>query len=103
MTTGTPLKPTPSVLKGLQIVTDAGDDGIRPREFARLMWPDSPGWQRYAKAGYGAHRGGGMYRTGGAFLARLHHAGLTRHTYNYQYDTAHAITPAGREFLEANR
>lgn len=97
------MKPTPSVLKGLRIVEQAGDLGIRPREFARAMWPDSPGWNRYVRSGpNGAHLGGGMYPAGGAFLGRLRNAGLTRRTQNGRYDTAHAITPAGREFLRAH-
>lgn len=98
------MKATPSVLRGLQIVADAGDQGIRPREFARAMWPDSPGWQRSSRSGpNGTHRGGGMYLTGGAFLGRLERAGLTYHARNYEYDTSHAITQAGLKFLEENR
>ena len=97
-----PVRPTPSVLKALRVVAD--NPGIRPREFAKAMWPDSPGWERSARSGpNGSHQGGGMYPAGGAFLGRLALAGLTRRTHSHEYDTGHAITPAGQAMLDAAR
>jgi len=56
--------------KALKIVRDHGP--IRPREFAKAMWPDSPGWKRHCKCGPGGcHQGGGMYTAGGAYLGKL--------------------------------
>lgn len=95
------IKATPAVLKGLQIIAD--HPGIRPREFAKKMWPDSPGWKRHSRSGpNGAHQGGGMYLTGGAFMGRLNNAGLTVHTYAHRFDTGHELTDAGRKMLEDN-
>jgi hypothetical protein len=90
---------SPARLRALRIIAD--EPGIRPREFAKKMWPDSDGWKRHSRSGpKGAHRGGGMYLTGGAFLGRLNNDGLTYHTNTYQYDTGHALTTAGERALE---
>lgn len=47
-------------------------DHIRPREFAELMWPNSPGWNRVHKCGpYGVSFGAMMPKVGGGFLGKL--------------------------------
>jgi len=86
--------------RALLILQGQGEQGIRPREFAKAMWPDSPGWQRSVKCGpNGSHRGGGMYTTGGAYLARLVRAGWARKNYRDTYDTSVSITTAGEQAL----
>lgn len=56
--------------KALEIIRDHGP--IRPREFARKMWPDSEGWRRSSRAGlYGSSRGGGMNLAAGGYLGKL--------------------------------
>lgn len=61
--------------QALQIVRDQGS--LAPREFARQMWPDSPGWRRVSKCGpYGSTRGGGMCLAGGSYLGKLRRASL---------------------------
>jgi len=87
--------------KALQIIRD--DPGVRPREFARAMWPDSPGWKRFVQCGpKGSHQGGGMYRAGGAYmgkLARLADPPLIARTYSGRFDTGYRLTTAGYKAL----
>lgn len=67
-------------------------DHIRPREFAELMWPDSPGWSRCHKCGpYGSSFGAMMPKVGGGFLGKLRARGLI--TY------ASRLTRAGEDLL----
>ncbi len=89
---------TPAQRRALVILRDHGP--IRPREFARLMWPDSGGWTRSAKCGVkGAHRGGGMYGAAGAYLGKLWHLRLSRR--NGIHAGEHQLTDLGRAALEA--
>lgn len=90
---------TASQRKALTILRDAGDQGIRPREFARAMWPDSPGWTRQAGGSHHSHQGGGMYTTGGAYLGKLQRKGWTRNNFRHDYDTSQSITSAGLDAL----
>jgi hypothetical protein len=67
-------------------------DHIRPREFAELMWPDSPGWSRCHKCGpYGSSFGAMMPKVGGGFLGKLRARGLI--TYSSR------LTRAGEDML----
>ena len=43
----------------------------RPKQFARLLWPDSEGWQRVHKVGHGASRGAMMSFAAGGLLGKL--------------------------------
>jgi len=72
MTRGSDL--TPKQKRALEIIRK--NPGIRPREFAKLMWPDSPRWRNMAKCGYGVHQGGGMYLAAGGFMGKLNKLGL---------------------------
>lgn len=70
---------------------------IRPREFARRMWPDSPRWQVHVKCGpNGSHRGGGMYLAGGGYLGKLARLGLISRGRD-----GYALSSAGDKALEA--
>lgn len=90
---------THSQRRALEIVQE--NPGIRPREFAKGMWPDSPGWKRSAKCGpNGAHRGGGMYTAGGAYLGKLEGLGLVCRDLSSRYG-GRKITEAGRRALES--
>lgn len=63
----------------LRVVRDR--PGVFPREFARALWPDAPGWRVSVKCGpNGSHRGGQMYQAGGAYLGRLARVGLVSRT-----------------------
>lgn len=91
---------TPATLKSLQVLADH-PQGIRPREFAHVRWPDSDGWQRSSRAGAnGSHRGGGMYLTAGGHLGKLVNAGLAARNYRDPLDTSVSITEAGRQALK---
>lgn len=84
--------------RALQVLRDGP---LRPREFARAMWPDSPGWQRSYNCGpNGSHRGGAMYRAGGAYLGKLRALGLVHTTNRHRWDTAYALTEAGVAALD---
>lgn len=66
---------TDSQLRALRIIRDNRIE--MPRQFARLMWPDSDGWKTMTKCGnYGATRGGGMNLAGGAYLGKLRQWGF---------------------------
>lgn len=92
-----PMKPTASVIRALKVVKANPD--IRPREFARKMWPDSDGWNRSARSGEkGSHRGGGMYLAGGGYLGKLYNAGLLYVNF-HQYGHGYSISPEGRKML----
>lgn len=84
-------KLTPSQFRALKIIRDNRIE--MPRQFARLMWPDSDGWDRYTKCGpYGVTRGGGMSIAGGGYLGKLCSGGLI----NYR----NRLTLLGRETLK---
>jgi len=74
----------------------------RPTEFARLMWPDSEGWQRVGKIGHGSHRGVGLLLVAGGFLARLKYKGLILDHCNRDYSHDYYLTSEGRKLLEEN-
>jgi hypothetical protein len=67
----------------------------RPGEFARLLWPDSEGWQRRSKVGHGTTIGGGMRLAGGGFIGKLRQRGLIAGGIGYHY----FLTEKGRRLL----
>ena len=88
--------PGPATIRALEIIRDY--DISAPKQFALFMWPESAAWQQSVKCGVnGSHRGGGMYRTGGAFLGRLQRRGLLRP----HWDGSYTLSAAGRALLAA--
>ena len=68
---------TPATARALGVLHDYGP--LRPREFARRMWPESDGWRRSCRCGpNGSHRGGGMYLAAGGYLGALTRRGLVQ-------------------------
>ena len=65
------------ITRALLIIRD--NDVRSPRDFARLMWPDSEGWKRVHKVGRGSSRGAAMSLAGGGFLGKLYQKGLILH------------------------
>ncbi|KKN65485.1 hypothetical protein LCGC14_0480890 [marine sediment metagenome] len=65
---------TDKTTKALQIIRDNHLYG--PAAFARLMWPDSEGWQRVHNCGRGASRGVMMAYAAGGYLGKLRARGL---------------------------
>jgi len=94
---------TDSQYRALAILAQV--DKITPGDFARKMWPDSPGWRRSYKCGpYGASMGIAMARTGGAYLGRLSRKGFVEMVSRGRgLSHSWAITQAGREALERER
>ena len=67
------------------------------RQFARLMWPNSPCWEKVYNIGaYGATKGVGMWLVGGSFLGKLRDQGLIRQSV---YDGRFVLTDKGEERL----
>lgn len=95
-----PIKLSESQRRALGIIKEFPSVG--PRDFARMMWPDSPGWK--SSSGHGAHtrRGGGMWLAGGAYLGRLRAAGLivTSYYYGHRRHPAHSLTLLAKELLK---
>lgn len=76
--------------RALLIVRDHGP--IRAGEFAKMYFPDHPGWAKAIDAGYGNMRvGGGMAICAGGFLAKLVNKCLIE-----KEDGYFTITPDGR-------
>ena len=90
---------TTKARRALEIVRDHGP--IKPSWFAKKMWPDAPGWQRFSKCGpNGAHQGSGMMMAGGGFLAKLRRRGLVSMRFRASYHE-YELTTEGQEALHA--
>lgn len=90
--------------RALRILRDHGP--LRPREFAGLMWPDSPGWNRLHNCGpYGAAYGTMMPMCGGGYLAKLKYRGWVEESWRRSWDgqirsKGYILTPKGRELAK---
>lgn len=95
------------VLDRLARQLPAGSPGVRPREFARAVWPDAPGWKVSVRTGpNGSHAGRQLYTAGGAWLARLAKAGLVRQSFHNRhgsggFDYGWRLTRDGQALLDA--
>lgn len=65
-------KLTDAEAKAIPILMRHAETGIRPKDFAREMWPESPNWKRPA------NRHGSMYFAGSSLLARMEKKGIVR-------------------------
>jgi hypothetical protein len=65
---------TESTKKALEIIKEKGP--IKPKRFAKFMWPDSDGWSTHTNCGHGVTRGGGMNLAAGGYLGKLRKRGL---------------------------
>lgn len=89
----------PGTIKALRILQHHGP--LRPGEFAKLMWPDSEGWDRSWTCGQNANanqRGKGMYLAGGSFLAKLAKRGFVWRRPE-GWGGGYIIEPAGSKLL----
>lgn len=88
--------------KAILIIGQRGS--VRPRQFARLFWPDSEGWQRHAKAGpHGVSQGGGMSLAAGGYLGKLRRKGLLKPNVQLmlrptEHGSIYTLSDKGREF-----
>lgn len=90
---------TKSQAKALRILKEY-DEPIRPREFARRMWPDSECWTHWTKCGNkGVSRGGGMSLAGGGYLGKLMKRGWVYSHYSQIYGLSYALSIAGRAVM----
>ena len=76
-------------------------DGIRPRDFAKEMWPDSLMHQRVSNQGHGAHRGKAAWLCGGSYLRKLENKGLVYS--HYDCCLLYFLSKKGKAFFEANQ
>lgn len=79
----------------------ATDGPKTPRNFAKRMWPDSPGWRRSCNVGTGAARGVAMWRSGGAYLGKLARKGWTKQISHFPDPNRSAITQVGLQIWRA--
>ena len=96
----------PAQRRALEIIRDRSEEINFAKQFAKLMWPDSPAWNRPKKCGYGSHRGGGMYSAGGGYLGKLEKMGLVRVGYREglnQFARRWTITEEGLRILEGEK
>lgn len=94
-------KMTEARRKALAILDNHGP--VTAGQFARMMWPDSPGWSRPIGCGpKGSHKGRGMYLSAGCYLNKLKNDGLAdfviRSLFHVQYTWV--ITSQGRRLLK---
>jgi len=83
--------------KALTILSEY-EEGLYPKRFAELMWPDSPCWTKSYNCGpNGASLGIAMYTAAGGYLGRLSKKGTVRRRYDWSY----TITKAGLDLLRA--
>ena len=88
----------PQTVKALRLIRDYTI--TMPREFAKMMWPDSEGWQRVINVGHGASAGAGMPYAAAGFIGRLDYKGLCRWSYDRDTDRRTLyLTDKGREEL----
>lgn len=85
--------------KALEIIRD--NQIHSPKEFARLMWPDSDGWKRIHKCGNGASFGAMMPMAGGGLLGKLRAEGLVRAPWHDDYDSYYWLTEKGQQYLKS--
>lgn len=78
------MKETKFLIKSLKAIAEAKDCRASARQFAQLMFPDSPAWSRVYKIGHGSTSGKGMWLWGGSYLSKLVDAGYCyRHLDEY--------------------
>lgn len=85
--------------QALKVIRDRNIES--PRQFARLMWPDSDGWHVGVRSGGGTVRGRQMFTAGGAYLARLVKAGLV-YVVHRSGSRRWVLTKQGKEALVAS-
>ena len=79
---------------------------LHPREFAKLMWPDSPGWRAMHRCGRGASPGTMMAMVGGGYLAKLKYRGWVKGIWHRRWLAdrlrfrGHTLTPKGRDMAK---
>lgn len=82
-----------SFKRALEIIRD--NEIERPKQLARLLWPDSEGWHRVHNVGHGASSGAAMPMAAGGLIGRLRKAGLI-----YGWEVPLRLTDKGREYLD---
>ena len=93
------MKISAKTAKALQVIRD--HKVTAPSQFARLLWPDAPGWKRSSTVGRnsnGSAKGTGMRLGGGGYLAKLRKRGLI---YGYQnIGIPYYLSKEGKESLD---
>lgn len=98
------MKLTLGQVRALEVIE--AESVVRPREFAKIMWPESTGWMRSSRCGpNGVHRGGGMCLAAGGYLGKLSKLGLVRQQFRGMLhdEDGYALTEEGKKSLEESR
>lgn len=91
-------------IKALKVIREHGP--IRPREFAKHMWPNSDGWRRSMTVGRNANgsvRGAGMCLAGGGYLGKLAQKNFVRRKWSFiisGYFLGYELTLEGQKILD---
>lgn len=95
---------TPPQKRALRILYEHGP--LWPREFAKLMWPESLGWHRNHRCGRGTSAGAMMAMVGGGYLAKLYYRGWVKKEWHRRWLAdrprlaGHILTAKGREIAK---
>ncbi len=98
------MKLTAGQVRALEVIEAAGS--IRPRAFAKAMWPESEGWRRQTRCGNnGVTRGGGMCLAGGGYLGKLVQLGVVEQQFRNEFhrQDGFALTDKGKTILADKR
>lgn len=82
--------------KALMIIRE--HPGLRARQFAEFMWPESNMHRRFSNQGHGAHRGKAAWLCGGSYLGRLRVLGFVKHDI---FSGGFILTELGEKELKA--
>ena len=79
----------------------------RAREFAKKMWPDSPGWKRHNACSRHSIMGASMWLKGGQYLNYLGRKGWVRYEWARREDPSKRantffLTDAGNEAIKGH-
>lgn len=74
------MKLSKKTIRALSILLNAGE--VTARQFAKMMWPASPGWKIVRQRGKRQTIGLGMWLAGGSYLNRLRYKGLVEWSVN---------------------
>ena len=90
---------TDKTIKALKIIDKYGV--IYPKQFAQLMWPDSPAWDKVYNTGInGATSGKGMWLCAGSYLRKLKRRGLVEMGITDYCQAYYVLSKQGRGVLK---
>lgn len=88
-------------MRALAAISDAGDRGHTGRSLARVLWPDSPAWEKTTRSrpGFQGSRGGTMPMKGARAARELADRGLVWIELTRHHQPIFTVSPRGRKLL----